>query len=469
MKLTSTLALLTGGLLIPVTIAGCDTPDEIRISSGSLGGSGSSLESGSLRLALETGGVDIDTVTAVISGENGFVTQTHEIDVSGDQGSISIFFGDLPEGDYEIELSAADCSGSSEFSIEAGEIAFVDVVMSCGGVGGATGSVQITGTIQPGSLRDCDHVLKIVAAPSIQKGNGPNPSVELFLKPGVSADEIEWSISSSNGGSGGLFGVDDDVDTLVSFDCTTNGTVSVIATVVAPCDDETPCRQQARAQIECVDQSGAPEPPNPTPPACGDGAIDTATEQCDINAPLPPGTPAGSTCSASCIIVPPPTTPPPTTPPPTTPPPATPGACFTCAQTSCPTQYAAAVGTTDAAALADVAQLFACVIGPGWQAGGSIPATSCFFSDPVQPLGSLVPCYCGNTPQATCLATGPLDPQEACGLEVEVASRCNPVSASCVTSSGSNPAVPLGAALQLLNCERAACATACGFPTPVEE
>jgi hypothetical protein len=452
MKHTSTLALMTGALLIPIAIAGCDTPDEVRVSSGSL-------ESGSMRLALETGGVRIDTVTAVISGDNGFVTQTHEIDVSGDQGSISIFFGELPEGNYEIELSAADCYGSAEFGIDAGEIAFVNVVMSCGGVGAATGSVQITGTIQPGSLRDCDHVLKIVAAPSIQNGDGPSSSVELFLKPGVIADEIEWSITSSDGGAGGLFGVDDELDSLVNFDCSSDGTVSVIASVVAPCDDGQPCRQQARAQIECVNQGGAPEPPNPTPPACGNGVIDTATEQCDINAPLPPGTPAGSSCSASCIIVPPTTTPPPTAP----------GACFACAQASCPTQFAAAVGTTDAATLADISQLFACVIGPSWQGGGPIPATSCFFSDPVQPLGSLVPCYCGSTPQATCLATGPANSQEACGLEVEVSSRCNPLSASCVTSSGSNPAVPLGAALQLLNCERAACAAECGFPPPVEE
>jgi hypothetical protein len=250
MKLTSTLALLTGALLIPLTIAGCDTPDEIRISSGSL-------ESGSMRLALETGGARIDTVTAVISGDGGFITQTHEIDVSGDQGSISIFFGELPEGDYEIELSAGDCSGAAEFGVNAGEIAFVDVVMSCGGVGAATGSVQITGTIEPGSLRDCDHVLKIVAAPSIQKGDGPSSSIELFLKPGVTPSEIEWSITSSDGGGGGLFGVDDDLDTRVSFDCTSNGTVNVIASVVAPCDDETPCRQQARAQVECLAQAGA--------------------------------------------------------------------------------------------------------------------------------------------------------------------------------------------------------------------
>jgi hypothetical protein len=253
MKLTSTLALLTGALLTQVAIAGCDTPDEIQVSSGDR-------ESGSIRLALETGGVNIDTVTAVISGEGGFVTQTHEIDVSGDEGAISIFFGALPEGDYEIELSASDCAGSSEFTINAGVIAFVNVVMSCGG-STTTGGVQITGTIQAGSLRDCDHVLKIVAAPSIQKGEGPSSSIELFLKPGVSPTDIDWSVTSADGGSGGLFGVEDHADTTVSFDCSSNGTVSIIGTVTAPCDDDTPCQQQARAQVECFNQSGEPPPP----------------------------------------------------------------------------------------------------------------------------------------------------------------------------------------------------------------
>jgi hypothetical protein len=119
--------------------------------------------------------------------------------------------------------------------------------------------------------------------------------------------------------------------------------------------------------------------------------------------------------------------------------------------------------------LANVTQLLECVIGEDWELGGGIPQTSCFFADAAQPLGSLVPCYCGSTPVAECLATGPVDDSEACGLEVEVASQCDPVVASCVTSAGSNPDVALGDALQLLNCERAACPAECGFPPPIEE
>lgn len=146
------------------------------------------------------------------------------------------------------------------------------------------------------------------------------------------------------------------------------------------------------------------------------------------------------------------------------------GACLSCATARCSLQVGNAIGVVSAAEnLARVTQLFDCVIGPDWELGHPIPSDSCFFADPAQPLGSLLPCYCGSTPLAECLATGPVDEAEACGAEVELASGCEPVVASCVTSSGSNPQVALGDALQLLNCERAACPVECGFPPPIEE
>jgi hypothetical protein len=146
------------------------------------------------------------------------------------------------------------------------------------------------------------------------------------------------------------------------------------------------------------------------------------------------------------------------------------GACLSCATARCSLQVNHAIGLVSTAEnLARVTQLFDCVIGEDWELGGAIPTSSCFFADPAQPLGSLLPCYCGSTPLAQCLATGPGDNSEACGAEVELASQCDPVVASCVTSSGSNPEVALGDALQLLNCERAACPVECGFPPPIEE
>jgi len=146
------------------------------------------------------------------------------------------------------------------------------------------------------------------------------------------------------------------------------------------------------------------------------------------------------------------------------------GACLSCAQNTCPQQFANALGAQSSEQnFAVVGQLLACVIGSDWQAGGPIPADSCFFSDPTQPAGSMVPCYCGSTPTAQCLATGPADGAQACAHQIELASGCSPFTASCVTTSGSSPAVALGDALQLFNCERVACTVECGFPAPTEE
>jgi hypothetical protein len=202
--------------------------------------------------------------------------------------------------------------------------------------------------------------------------------------------------------------------------------------------------------------AGSTEPPaadagatNQTPPdavpTCGDGIVNRG-EQCDLGAAN-----GGADCLRDCSLPPL-------------------GSCISCAQNNCPDQYANAVGAASGSGnLADVSQLFECVIGAYWARGTPIPQTSCFFSDATQPAGSLLPCYCGSTPAATCLATGPANANEACAVQVELASHCSPVSASCVTASGSNPAVPLGDALQLLNCERAACQAECGFPAPIEE
>jgi hypothetical protein len=172
-----------------------------------------------------------------------------------------------------------------------------------------------------------------------------------------------------------------------------------------------------------------------------------AGEQCDLGFAN-----GGPNCTSTCQLPPP-------------------GACVVCAQTRCPTQYANALGSASSTSnLANVTQLLDCVIGPNFEQGNAIPASSCFFSDPGQPRGSLLPCLCGNTPQAQCIGSGPANPSEACGTEVQIASLCpSPIAASCVNSAGSDPATPLGDTLQLLNCERAACETECGFPAPEPE
>jgi hypothetical protein len=478
-----------------------------------------SLTSGGVRLALQAGDRTINTVTAVLEGKNGFETQTHEIDVQGNNGVISLFLGDLPVGrGYRITLTAADCTGSASFNVSANEIALVNVPLTCGGSAAvATGSAQVTGSIEGASSAPaCNHVQKVVAAPSVQAGDGPVSRLSVFLGAGITPTAIQWTFASTNGAMGTIGELSGAADTDVTFDCSSSGSVRVSAAVTAP-SNGSPCTETVRVDISCVNQGGPslpnsvcgngviengaafggldevcdtngsgpdvlptgspvgstcnatctaviPPAPNPPTPVCGDGVIQ-APEVCDTNGTgpdvLPPGSPAAAICNPTCSAVIPANNPPPD-----------PGTCLTCARANCPSQYEAAIGTgSDAANLAAVTSLFDCVIGSNWEAGGPIPATSCFFKDPTQRLGSLLPCYCGATPQATCLATGPAaaDRAAACSAQVEAASLCNPITASCVTGSGSNPAVPLGDALQLLNCERAGCASECGFPAAPEE
>jgi len=735
-KFASTVALLVGAISLGSAFAGCSNGDMTDMDFEALEGAAS--ETGSIRLALEAGGRTITTVTAVIEGKN-FETQTHQIDVQGANGVISIFFGDLPVSKkYRITLTAADCVGTATFAVSANQVSLVNVPLTCGGGGGGddTGGVQITGTLNPGSGSgdaDCDHVLKIVAAPSIQNGAGPVSHVELFLNDDVDPTSIQWTSSSTNGAAGTIGDLSGTKDMEVSFDCSANGTAFVVANVTAPKHHQGTCLEQARVSIECLNQvipvgcgngvidtgeicdtngagadvlpSGTPvgstcnascsaivPPPvvvscgngvinagevcdtngtgpdvlppgtpatstcnatctaiipgttpvcgngvieagevcdtngtgtdvlppgtpatsscNPTctviipavggcgngvidsgeacdtngagadvlpsgtavgstcnslctaiippvPAVCGNGVIETG-EVCDTNGTgpdtLPPGTPATSTCNTTCTVIIPGVTPvcgngtieageacdtngtftdvfPPGTPNPTTstcnatctaiippggggavcgngtietgevcdtngtgadvlpsgtpvgstcnaactaiipPEPTTGGACQTCGQSKCPAQYSDALGATSSAEnTALVTALFDCVIGGAWETGIKIPSTSCYFANPQQPRGTLIPCYCGPTPEAACLATGPVDHTQACGIQMELASQCNPLTSSCVTQSGSNPAVALGDALQLLNCQKTACETECGFPPlPIED
>jgi hypothetical protein len=479
-KFTSTMALLAGATVMAgAGLAGCSSQDPVVVA-GALQGS-----NGSIRLALEVGGQTISTVTAVIAGPKGFVTQTHSIDVSGTNGVISIYFGSLPVAEgYEIELTAGPCVGSADFDVNANETTLVNVQMLCGPdrSENSTGSVQITGTLSNAAPSECFHILKMVAAPSVQNGAAaPVSQVELVLNEWVNPTAIIWSTASTNGGAGTVGELAGNVDRKVTFDCTANGSVAVFANVTAP-NETAPCTEQGRVTVTCG---------NGAPTLCGNGTIDTG-EQCD-GTNIPAGQPPGTTCNAQCQLVPPNnlcgngqinppeqcdgTNIPAGQPPGTTcnaqcqlVPPAGDGPCLACAKQNCATQYNDALGTASTPAnLADVTQLFDCIIGPNFEQGNAIPQTSCYFADPAQPLGSLVPCYCGNTPQATCLATGPANNADACGLEVELASDCAPVTAACVTASGSLPTTPLGDALQLLNCERAACQAQCGFPPPIEE
>ncbi|HKO92272.1 MAG TPA: hypothetical protein VJU61_14005, partial [Polyangiaceae bacterium] len=234
-------ARLLGAVAFSLGLAACSTPDvtELGVPAGTTGTAGAA-QNGSVRLALAAGGRTITSVTAVLEGKNGFVSQTHEIDVQGENGVISIFFGDLPVArGYSITLSADDCRGSATFNVDADQVSLVDVPLSCGeqSAGQPSGSAQITGSINPGSGSDpsaCDFGLQMVAAPSVQNGNGPISGVSVSLQGGVTPSAVQWSTSSNNGGSGTIADLSGGIDTSVSFDCSSNGIVYVVAKVTAP-------------------------------------------------------------------------------------------------------------------------------------------------------------------------------------------------------------------------------------------
>lgn len=300
---------------------------------------------GSAQLALRVGDREIDTVTAVLSrqGDDQFQPQTQSVDVRGAHGVISVFFGNLPVGKgYSIELSADACTGSASFSIQADTTTLVEVDLTCGGSGAATGSAQITGTIDAGA-RACDLIAQIVAAPSIQSGDGAPSNVEVVLRPGVSALAVGWVVSSDSSARV-VLNVDSASRSRLSVDCQSNGVAELVATVQA-LSEGTSCSDEARARIECRDQ---PEPTPQTVPDAGPAPV--------------PG--AGLDCSS-------------------------------CTRDFCSAKQAAVAGQ-----FASVAPILACVVGPDWQRSARATTSSCANSD-------LIGCYCGSVTPAACISTTP--------------------------------------------------------------
>lgn len=142
---------------------------------------------GSAQLALTVGALEVDRVTAVLSGQSDeFEPQTQSIEVRGEHGVVSAFFGNLPVGEgYSIELSASACSGSASFGIEAGKTTLVEATLSCPRPRPATGTAQSTGTIGAGANAPArDRMAPSVATPSIQPAPpaadaGPAPTAAL--------------------------------------------------------------------------------------------------------------------------------------------------------------------------------------------------------------------------------------------------------------------------------------------------
>jgi hypothetical protein len=395
--------------------------------------------SSALSLELRLGDREISDVVAVISGPNGFVTQTHEIDVAGNSGVVSIYFGALPVGrGYHIQLTAGDCAGGSNFDVDANQTTLVSVELTCAGdePGKTTGSVQITGNVQDGGSPSCDHIAKIFASPSIQNGAGVPSSIGIELDPGVVASRIIWSVS----GLGSLGGVGGEADLEVSFDCSADGTAFISADVTA-LEADAPCVEGARVAIECVNQVTAPSP------VCGDGDIE-GSEVCDTNGEgadvLATGTPEGSSCSADCASVIPPVSG---------------GGSGTCHR-SCVEDLdnnGACNGVFSPVGL-DSQPVLDCILGASWPAPDRFAASSCAN-------GNLLACYCGALSPSSCLTALAADINAPCKNEILAGTGCDARPAAeqsqCVAQLFVNPGNAAGRAISYVQCLQDNCPDIC--------
>jgi hypothetical protein len=391
-------SLLLAGLWATAALgsAGCSSEESVVLQERG--------STGSVQLALSVRELKTDSVSAVLSrsGDDRFEPQTQTFDLRGGQGVISVFFGDLPVGrGYTLELRAGACSGSASFSIQADTTTVVDVGLSCGAAA-PTGSAQINGSIDAGA-RACDLITQIVAAPSIQRGNGAPSRVEVVLRPGVSALAVGWVVSSDSSARVAL-NVDPGSRTIASVDCQSSGSAELVATVQA-LSSGTSCTEQARARIECLDQA------QPVPPAAADAGA-------------APGAGRGSGDAGI--------------------------ACSSCTRDFCGAKQQAV-----SAQLAAVAPILACVVGADWQGAARATSSSCANAD-------LIGCYCGSVAPAVCSVTAPSALDGQCRDLLLAGSGCS--DSACLQTNLLKPQTATGDALLYVRCQQDFCYDLCFNP-----
>jgi hypothetical protein len=129
---------------------------------------------------------------------------------------------------------------------------------------------------------DCELIDRIVAAPSVQNGNGPVSAIQVMLLPGITPSSINWLYSPSSSALGTLSASSPAQSAQVSFDCETNGTAEIIATVQARRDGRA-CSASAHALIECTNQP-APSAVQSPLGMCGKCTLDyCATQIAQVN------------------------------------------------------------------------------------------------------------------------------------------------------------------------------------------
>ena len=181
-------------------------------------------DSGSIGLALQAGGVTLNSVGYTIIG-NGY-SKSGTINVAG-SSLISAVIGGIPAGSgYSISLSASDatnsaitCSGSSSFNVSAGATTSTQVKLQCK-TPAKTGSVMVNGT-----LNVCPVIDSLSVAPAeTTVGNAVGLSAT-----GSDSDKLPSALSYSwTSNSGTIAGA---ASANASLTCTSVGPVTVTLTV----------------------------------------------------------------------------------------------------------------------------------------------------------------------------------------------------------------------------------------------
>jgi hypothetical protein len=306
---------------------------------------------GSAALALEVApGVTIKTVKAILETPTG-KTQEHTINVEPPGSSPTIYFRLPVATGYKVTLKAQakdtvaketmDCESQPvPFNITANSETAVNVPVVCLAPGaiatGNNGTAKVTGTFTV-SHESCDPILaKVVISPaSITSADVPvkieayprskvkDATIDLTVNKGTLADDDwnKWSYTCGSATGAASFTI-----TAEANDCTETGTLLFTCpggsggptcgdgVITAPevCDtngaspDILPSGTPAGSSCNATCSAIVP----PAGPTCGDGVI-TAPEACDTNGNnpdvLPSGTPAGSTCNSTCSAIVPPT------------------------------------------------------------------------------------------------------------------------------------------------------------------
>jgi len=181
-------------------------------------------DSGSIGLALQAGGVTLNSVGYTIIG-NGY-SKSGTINVAG-SSLISAVIGGIPAGSgYSISLSASDatnsaitCSGSASFNVSAGATTSTQVKLQCK-TPAKTGSVMLNGT-----LNVCPVIDSLSVAPAeTTVGNAVGLSAT-----GSDSDKLPSALSYSwTSNSGTIAGA---ASANASLTCTSVGPVTVTLTV----------------------------------------------------------------------------------------------------------------------------------------------------------------------------------------------------------------------------------------------